>query len=145
MRLDGKTRLDRSNGGIGLDLGGIDIEFSPLHQSCCLTLLHNFLKEAAKDLDSIPLTDTGQTGMVGQRLAQVIPQVPQHAEAIGCMPHELPLRAYPLKKHDELQFEEDHRINGGTTSTSIRLLHELTDKREIKGALHMAIKVIWRY
>jgi hypothetical protein len=58
------------------------------------------------------------------------------------MPHELPFRAYPLKKHDELQFEEHDRINGGATNTCIALLHKLPHKREVKGSFEMAIEVI---
>ncbi len=51
---------------------GIDVEFFPPDESFLLALLHNRLEEAPEDIDSIALTDTGQTGMVGQRLAQVI-------------------------------------------------------------------------
>ena len=62
-------------------------------------------------------------------------EVPQDAEPICCMPHELPFGAYPLEKHHELQLEEDHGVNGGTTTLCIGLLHELAHKRQIKGAL----------
>jgi hypothetical protein len=72
-------------------------------------------------------------------------QVPQDAESISRMPYELPFRAYPLKKHDELQFEEHDRINGGTPSTSIGLVYELAHKRQVKGTLQVAIEVSWRY
>jgi hypothetical protein len=34
------------------------------------------------------------------------------------MPHQLPFRAYPFKKHDELQFEEHDRINRQSLSCS---------------------------
>src|SRR5215469_14098258 len=37
-------------------------------------------------------------------------QVPADAEPISRMPHQEPFRAYSLKKHDELQFEEHHGI-----------------------------------
>jgi hypothetical protein len=70
--------------------------------------------------------------MIGKRFAQVIAQVPQHAEAIGRMPHQLPFGANAFKKHHELQLEKDHRINGGTTSSRIGLLHELAHEREVE-------------
>ena len=37
------------------------------------------------------------------------------------MAHELPFRTYSLKKHDQLQFEEDDGVNRGTTTTRIGL------------------------
>jgi hypothetical protein len=61
------------------------------------------------------------------------------------MPHQLPSGAYSRKKHDQLQFEKDHRVNGGTPDACIGLLHELSHKREIKRSLQMPIEVILRY
>jgi hypothetical protein len=61
------------------------------------------------------------------------------------MPHELPFGAYLFEKHHELQLEEDHWVNGGTTSTGIGFLYELAHKREIKRSLEMAIKVSVRH
>ena len=58
-------------------------------------------------------------------------EVPQDAEPIGGMPYELPFGAYPLKKQDELELEEDDGVNRGTTTLCIGLLHELAYKREI--------------
>jgi hypothetical protein len=49
--------------------------------------------------------------MIRQGLSQVITEVPQDAEPIGGMPHELPFGAYPLKKQDELELEEDDGVN----------------------------------
>jgi hypothetical protein len=67
------------------------------------------------------------------------------ARPICCMPHELPSGSYSRKKHDQLQFEKDHRVNGGTPDACIGLLHELSHKREIKRSLQMPIEVIWRH
>jgi hypothetical protein len=66
--------------------------------------------------------------MVGRRLAQVIAQVPQHAEPIRCMAHELSLRANALKEQHESQFEEHDGTNEGTTTVCIGLLYKLPDK-----------------
>ena len=123
---------------------GIDVEFFPPDESFLLALLHNRLEEAPEDIDSIALTDTGQTGMVGQRLAQVIAQVPQHAEPICGMAHQLPFGADALEKYDELQFEEDNWVNRRATSMCIGLLHKLAHKREIEGSLQVSIEVIVR-
>jgi len=40
-----------------------------------------------------------------------------------------------FKEDDELQFEKDHGVNAGTTSTSIGLVDELSDEREIECSL----------
>jgi len=114
-------------------------------QLVLLALLHNGIEEAPEDIDSIAFTNTGQTRMVGQRLTQIKAQVPQNAESISGMPHELPSGSNSLKEHHELQFEEDHRINGGTTLVRIGLMHELAHKREIKCALQMTVEVVCRY
>src|SRR6266852_5859700 len=59
MRFDSKTRLDGVAGSISLDFGGINVEFFSPHQASLLTLLHNLLKEAAKDINSVALANTG--------------------------------------------------------------------------------------
>src|SRR6266571_9107328 len=144
MRLDIKARLERALSGIGCYLRPIEVHLFPPHQSCLLALLHNLLKEAAKDIDPVALTDAGQAGMIGKRLTQIVPHKPAHAQSICCMPHQLALGAYPFKKHDQLQFEEDDRINGGAASACIGLVHELPDKREIQLPFKIAIEMVLR-
>src|SRR5437764_9798834 len=58
------------------------------------------------------------------------------------MAHQLPFRAYPLKKHDELQFEEHDRINGGTAFACIGFVNEFSYERQIECSLQMSIKMI---
>ena len=48
------------------------------------------------------------------------------------MPHEQTLGTDVFKEHHELQLEEHHWINGGTTTTCVGLLYEFPHKREIK-------------
>jgi hypothetical protein len=62
VRIYGKTRLDRIQGGIGMHLGGIHKQFLAPDQSCLLTLVDNGLKEALEHLDAIALTNTRETG-----------------------------------------------------------------------------------
>src|SRR6266567_4442118 len=144
MRFYRKTRLDRGHGRIGLHFSRIDVEFLPPDQSGLLTLLHNRLKEAAKDVDPIALTNARETGMVGQGLVQIVANIPPHAEPICCMAHQLPFRADALKEHHQLQFEEHNGVNRRATATSIGLLHELTHERQVKGSLQVSIEVIVR-
>jgi len=142
MRIDIKARLERVLSRIGCHLGTIEVQLFAPHQSCLLALLHNCLKELAKDVDPITFADTGQTRMVWQRLAQIIPNVPANAEPIRGMAHQQPFRANTLKKHHQLQFEEDDGVNRGTTTTCIGFLDERTHKREIKRFFQMPVEVI---
>src|SRR6266446_1178148 len=144
MFLDRKARLDRLHRGIGIHFGSVNIELFSPDQLLLLALLHNGLKEATEDIDSIALTNTGQTGMIGQWLAQIVSDVPSDAEPICCVPHQLPFGAYPLEEHHELQLEEDDGINRGTTTTCIGLMHKLADKRKIKCPLQATVEVVLR-
>ena len=69
-------------------------------------------------------------------------QVPSDTEPISRMAHQLAFGAKALEEHDQLQFEEDDRINRGPPSSCIGLLHELAHKREIKRSFQMAVEVI---
>src|SRR5260370_28630345 len=140
-----KARSQRIEVGIGVDLGAIDIEFLAPDQLLLLALFYDCVEEAAEHLYSIALTDAGQARMIGQGLTHIIAQIPQNAEPVCRMAHQLAFRAYPLKKHDELQFEEHHRLNGRTTTVCIGLMHQLAHTREIKRSLQMAIEVIPRH
>jgi hypothetical protein len=97
-----------------------------LEQMCQLALLDNGLEETTENLDAVARANTGETGMVGKRLAQVVAKVPQNAEPVCCMPHQLAFGTNALEKHHELQLEEDHWIYRRTTTMCIGLLHELT-------------------
>src|SRR5690242_1153675 len=106
MRLNKKAGFDRLGGGIRQDFGAIKVQLFAPNQSFLLTLLHKSLKETPEDPHAIALTDTRQTRMIGYRFASIESNGPSDAEPISRMPHQLPFRAYPLKKHDEVQFEE---------------------------------------
>src|SRR6266487_6794885 len=145
MRLDIKARLERVFSGIGCYLRPIEVQLFPPHQSCLLALLHNLVKEAAKDLHPVASANTRETRMVGKRLAEVIAKVPHHAQPISSMAHQQAFRANTLEEHDELQFEEHDRVDGGATATSIGLLHEFPHNREVKYPLKVTVEMILRY
>ena len=54
-----------------------------------------------------------------------------HAEPISSKLHQESFRANVVEEHHQLQLEEDHRIYGGATCTSIRLFDQVAHKREI--------------
>ena len=67
--------------------------------------------------------------------------IPTHAEAICCMLHEQALGADIFKEHHQLQFEEDHRINRGSTTTCVgSRTSSCTNERS--NSLQMPVKVI---
>ena len=80
--------------------------------------------------------------MIGQRLGEVIAQIPAQAEPIGHDLHQLPLRAQPFEEQDQLQLEEDDRIDGGSSAVGIGLPHQLTHEAQVERPLQVAIEVI---
>ena len=70
-------------------------------------------RRSAEDLQPVALPDAGQAGVVGERLGQVVAEVPAQAEPVGDHPHELALGAQPLEEQDQLQLEEDDRVDRG--------------------------------
>jgi hypothetical protein len=80
--------------------------------------------------------------MVWERLMQVIAEIPAQTEAVRGDAHKLSFRAQPLKEHDQLQLEKDHRINGGTSASGIIELYQIPHKGAVEGALEVAIEVI---
>jgi hypothetical protein len=142
MGLDSKAGSQRISGSIGGHFRPIEIEFFAPDESCLLAQLHNLFKETAKDLDPRAFTDACQTGMVGERLVQIIPEVPSDAESISGMAHQEAFGTYPLEEHHELQFEEHDGVNRGATCASTGLLDKFAHKRKVKRSLQVAIKVI---
>ena len=49
-----------------------------------------------------------------------------HAEAISGLAHQLTFRADAFKEHDQLQLEEDDRINGRPPCAGVRLLDQVS-------------------
>src|SRR5687768_10382856 len=111
MRLDREARRDRLEGGVGIDLGGVEVQLLPPDETRLAALLDDRLEEAAEDRQAVALPDPGQARVVRQLLVQVIPQVPPDAQPIGSYPDQLPLGADPFEEHHELELEEDPRID----------------------------------
>ncbi len=65
MGLDKKARLERVLRGIGMHLSAIDVQLLPPDQPWRLSLFHNLVKEATKNLHAIPCADACEAGMIG--------------------------------------------------------------------------------
>jgi hypothetical protein len=83
--------------------------------------------------------------VVGQRLVEVVAQVPSQREAIGYEPHQLALRADVLEEHHELQLEEDDRVHRGPAAIRVERGDELPDEREVEPRLQAAVEVVFGY
>ena len=57
---------------------------------------------------------------------------------------QLPLGAEPLKEQDQLQLEEDHRVDGGSPDVRVGITHQVAHEAQVERAFQMAIEVIWR-
>ena len=79
--------------------------------------------------------------MIGKRLAQVVAQIPPKTEAVGHNPHELAVRAQSLKEEDQLQLEENNRVDRRAADPGVRFSNQVTDGNEIERAFQMAVEV----
>jgi hypothetical protein len=59
--------------------------------------------------------------------------------------HQLPLRADTLEKHNELQFEEHHRIDARSAKGLVEMPHQVAHEGQIEPGFDLAIKVIFRH
>ena len=62
MGLDGEARPQRGERGVGLDLGGVDVELAAPHQARVRALLGDGFEEAPEDVQPVPLADAGEAG-----------------------------------------------------------------------------------
>ena len=72
--------------------------------------------------------------MIGERLIQRVAEIPAVREVEAGRLDQLPLRADPLEEHDELQLEEDDRVDAGPTPLGIELLRPVADEAEVELA-----------
>jgi hypothetical protein len=96
---DSKPRGERIERSVGLHPGGVDVELAAPDQPGLLALLDNRLDELTKHLQAVAGANARQARMVGQRLVEVLAQVPAHTQPVGRQAHEEPFRAYPFEKH----------------------------------------------
>ncbi len=144
-RLYGKAEDERVERRIGQHVRRIEIEFAAPHQSRLLALLHNQLKEPAKDLQAVADTDAGEARMIRQRLIQIVAQKPPDTESVCYQAHEQAFRAHIFEDHDQLQLKEDDGIYAGSATGRIAVLDQVAHEREIEYPLHVAVEVVSGY
>ncbi len=139
---NGKTRHQRIQIRIRIHLGGIKVQFFPPHQLLLLALFDNSLKEAPKHVQAIAQTDLAQRRVIGEQLIQIIPHIPAHTQSIRHLAQEQALGANVFEKHHQLQFKKHHRIDRRSSGESIRLAHQIIDKREVQHLLQVPVKMV---
>jgi hypothetical protein len=58
--------------------------------------------------------------------------------------HQLPFRPDPFKEGDQLQFEEDDRINRRPSEIRVKVTYQFPDKAEFDGVLDLPVEVVFR-
>ncbi len=138
----GKACREGVERGIGLDLGRIEVEFLAPDEPSLLALLDHRLEEAPQHLQAVAGTDTRQTRMVGQRLIEMVAEVPAHTESVRRHAEERAFGADPFKEHDQLAFEEDDWIDARSPHAGgITVLDEVAHEREIEHPVEVAVEV----
>ena len=135
---------ERRDAGIDFDLGAVEVQLSTPHETSFIAQIDDLLEEALEDPDPEPLPDAGQAGMIRERLVERVAEVPAVRQVEAGRLDELALRAEPLEEHDQMQLEEDHRVDAGTASLGIVLPDPLTDEAEIEFRLEVAVEVALR-
>jgi hypothetical protein len=83
--------------------------------------------------------------MVRERLVQGVAQVPAMRQVERGRLAELPLAPQPFEEEEELQLEEDHRIEPRAPDAGVAVAHELAHEREIERGLQVAVEVARRH
>jgi hypothetical protein len=66
--------------------------------------------------------------VVGQRLVEIVAQVPANTEAISDDLHQLALGPQSLEEKDKLKLEENHRIDAGATHRGVAAPNRFPDE-----------------
>ena len=139
---DGEPGLHGVDRGIGHDLRRIDVEFLAPHQPRRLALLHDGREETAERLQPIACADARQAGVIGQRLSQIIPDIPPCPQAVRDLPHQQALGPNILEEHHQLQLEKDYRIDARSPPSRVERRHQIAHERQIEGPLDLPIEMV---
>ena len=113
-------------------LGCIEEELLPPDQPGLEAQLHDVLEEAAEVRQAEPLADAGQAGVVGQRLVQVVAEVPAVRQVEGDRLHELALGPQTLEEHDQLELEEDHGVDARAPAGGVAVAGPLAHEAQVE-------------
>src|SRR5215211_1982008 len=145
MLLHVESRSDRIQGGIGVHLGGIEVQLLAPDQTCLDTQLYDPLEELAEHLQAEAIADASEAGVIGQSFQEIVAHVPPCGEAVGDDAHQFSLAANTLIEHDQLQAKEDFGVDARSSGMGVEILHQFPHEREIESLLKTAVEVVFWY
>jgi len=145
VRLDGKPWLKRIDCGIGRDISRIDGQLLPPRQARRDALLDDDLEEAAEHDQPVSLAKARQARVIGQRLGQGVAHVPAQAQPVRCHAHKLTFRAQSLKEKDQLELEEDDRVDRRSPDPSVGVTDQIPNEGKIERAVEVTREVPGRH
>jgi hypothetical protein len=109
-----------------------------------LPKLHDVLEEALEGRHAQPLPDTSQAGMIRQGFIEAIAQVPAVGQVQASRLDQAALWAQSLEEQDELELEEDDRVDGGPPTCAIEIGDPLAHKRQVESGIEVAVEMVGR-
>ena len=143
----GKTRLALAvaHEAAGAFADGVAfVDLSPPDHPRPDARLDDLVEEAAEDAQPVPRADAREAGMVRQRFGQVVAEVPAQAEAVGDDAHQLALGAQPLEEQDQLELEEDDRVDRGPPQVGGGVVPQVAHEGQIERPLQVPVEVVRR-
>ena len=137
-----EPRSDRVQGGVGVHLGGIEVQLLAPDQARLDAHLYDPLEELSEHRKAEAIPDAGEAGVVGQWLVEIVAHVPPHREAVGDDAHQFPLATDALIEHDQLQTEEHFGVDARTARGGVAILHQFPHEGEIELLLKTAVEVV---
>jgi len=129
------------NVSVGHHLRSVEEQLSPPDQAGVLTEVADSLEKALENLDAQTLPDTGQAGVVGQDLVEGVAQIPAVGQIETGRLDQFPLGTDAFKEHDQLQLEENDRVDGGPAAFAIPLPGPVADEVKVKRGFKVTVEV----
>jgi len=107
--------------------------------------LHNMVEEAAEEGQAVALADLAQARVVGQGLIEMVAQVPAVRQVEAGGRDELALGADPLEEHDQLQAEENHRVDARPTALGVASRDPAAHEGEVERGVKMTVEMVRRH
>jgi len=82
--------------------------------------------------------------MIGQRFVEIVAEIPTMSQIETGDLDEFALRAEVLEEHDEMELEEDDRIDRGSTARGIAVGDEVTHESEVENVFEVAVEMVVR-
>jgi hypothetical protein len=111
-------------------------------QASILAKINHVLEEPTKDWQAEPLADLHEAGAIGQWLIKVVAEVPAVRQIQAGKFNELPFGANTLEEHDEVEPEEDDRVDRGSTALGVAFGNPGADEAEVERCIEVTVEVI---